>query len=93
MRNQLHLSLLTCLALCMSSSYRCFGALANAWHIPDNTDNLTFNMRNPEFEVGTNTTITIYQGVQKWTDSWGDGAADGPVLPQYSKCHHGGDLL
>jgi hypothetical protein len=56
MRNQLHLSLLTWMALCISSGSQCFGALANAWHIPDNTDNLTFNMPNPEFEVGTNTT-------------------------------------
>ena len=53
----------------------CHGVLANAWHIPDNAGDLGFNMRNPEFEIGTNTTITVYQGVQKWHNP-GDGTAN-----------------
>ena len=31
--------------------------LANAWHIPDNNGDLGFNMRNPEFEIGSNTAV------------------------------------
>jgi len=61
--------LVTGWALFISSGRPCFGVLANAWHIPDNAVDLGFNMRNPEFELGTNTTITVYQGVQKWTDN------------------------
>jgi len=45
--------------------------LANCWHIPDNTADLGFNMRNPEFEVSTNTPITVYSGVQKFNNSYG----------------------
>jgi glycosidase len=40
--------------------------LATAWHIPDNASDLGFNMRNPEFAIGTNTTVTFYTGVWKW---------------------------
>jgi hypothetical protein len=46
-------------------------SLANAWHIPDNYGDLGFNMRNPEFEIGTNTTVTIYSGEQKYNNSFG----------------------
>ena len=42
--------------------------LANVWHIPDNTSDLGLNMRNPEFAVGTNTTVTFYTGVWKWNN-------------------------
>src|SRR5436305_6854461 len=45
--------------------------LANAWHIPDNTNDLGFNMRNPEFEIGPNTAVTVYSGVQKFNNSFG----------------------
>ena len=68
MTNQRRLILLTSLVFCLSASPRCFGVLANAWHIPDNTSDLGFNMRNPEFEIGTNTTVTVYQGVQKYNN-------------------------
>jgi hypothetical protein len=40
--------------------------LATAWHIPDNASDLGFNMRNPEFAIGTNTTVTFYTGIWKW---------------------------
>jgi hypothetical protein len=43
-------------------------ALATVWHIPDDTADLGFNMRNPEFEIGTNTTITLYTGLWKWNN-------------------------
>jgi hypothetical protein len=42
--------------------------LATAWHIPDNSSDLGFNMRSPEFEIGTNTVVTIYSGVWKWSN-------------------------
>jgi hypothetical protein len=58
----------------------CFGVLANAWHIPDNTGDLGFNLRNPEFEVGTNTTVTIYQGLQKLGNSYGTANQTGGTL-------------
>jgi hypothetical protein len=45
--------------------------LANAWHIPDNNGDLGFNMRNPEFEVGTNTVVTVYSGIQKYNNPYG----------------------
>src|SRR4029077_7038435 len=51
-------------ALCFLAP-ACFAVLPTAWHIRDNSADLGFNMRNPEFELGSSTTITIYQGVQK----------------------------
>ncbi len=45
--------------------------LANAWHIPDNSGDLGFNLRNPEFEISTNTTVTVYSGIQKSNNSYG----------------------
>ena len=63
-----HLTLLGTLALGLSGAHQCLGVLANAWHIPDNTSDLGFHMRNPEFEIGTNTTVTVYQGVQKYNN-------------------------
>jgi hypothetical protein len=58
------------------------GYATTAWHIPDNPEvdanagtgsvNLV-HMRNPEMEISndplTPTTITIYQGIQKWTNN------------------------
>ena len=54
--------------------------LANAWHIPDNAADLGFHMRNPEFEVGTNSIVTIYQGVQKFNNSYGTANQTGGTL-------------
>ncbi len=51
--------------------------LANAFHIPDDSGEVLnpsqsgINMRSPEFEIGTNTTVTIYSGVQKFGNSYG----------------------
>jgi hypothetical protein len=38
--------------------------LATVWHIPDNSE-LGFNMRNPEFAIGSSTAVTFYTGVWK----------------------------
>jgi hypothetical protein len=43
--------------------------LATAWHIPDNATDIGVNMRNPEFEIGSNTPVTIYSGVWKTSNS------------------------
>jgi glycosidase len=59
---------LACLASCLVGARDGFSVLANAWHIPDNTGDLGFTMRGPEFEIGTNTTVTVYQGVQKYNN-------------------------
>ena len=63
--------LLLCLAFSFAGSYQCSAVLANCWHIPDNTNDLGFNMRNPEFELGPGSTITIYSGLQKYSNSFG----------------------
>ena len=75
MRNQLGLAFLACLTLWVGGGQRCLGVLANAWHIPDNAGDLGVNMRNPEFEMAANTTVTIYQGLQKYNNP-GYGAAN-----------------
>ncbi len=57
-----------CAAASLSSLFA-----TNAWHIPDNDGDLGTHMRNPWIEISNNpsspTTITIYQGIQKWTNS------------------------
>lgn len=68
MKSQPRLFLLACLTLCLACPRESAAGLANAWHIPDNTADLGFNMRNPEFEIGTSTTVTVYQGVQKYNN-------------------------
>src|SRR3954465_3583953 len=46
--------------------------VANAWHIPDNSADLNgTHMRNPWMEIGNNTPIAIYSGVQKFNNSYG----------------------
>ena len=80
MRTQPRLILFACLALCVSTGYQCLGVLANAWHLPDNTSDLGFNMRNPEFEIGTNTTVTVYSGIQKYNNSYGTANQTGGTL-------------
>jgi hypothetical protein len=44
---------------------------ANAWHVPDNSADLGFTMRNPEFEIGSNTAVTVYSGFQKFNNPFG----------------------
>jgi hypothetical protein len=57
----------TALLLCLKPEAQ--AALANAWHIPDGDTNFGgLNMRNPEFEIGTNTSVTIWSGVWKWSN-------------------------
>jgi hypothetical protein len=68
------------LALSLAGTHSSFAVLANAWHIPDNTNDLGFNMRNPEFEIGTNTSITIYSGIQKFNNSYGTANQTGGTL-------------
>lgn len=41
-------------------------APATVWHIPDNTSDLGFNMRNPETAIGAGTEVRLYTGVWKW---------------------------
>ncbi|MFM2295680.1 MAG: hypothetical protein RLZZ350_2093 [Verrucomicrobiota bacterium] len=45
--------------------------LVNGWHIPDNTADLGFTMRNPEFEFSTTNTVMVYSGIQKFNNSFG----------------------
>ena len=60
----------TALLLCLKPEAQAM--LANAWHIPDNSGDLSStNMRSPEFEIGTSTTVTVYSGVQKFNNSYG----------------------
>ena len=40
--------------------------LATCWHIPDNTGDLGFNMRNPETAIGAGTSVQFYTGVWKY---------------------------
>jgi hypothetical protein len=55
------------LAVCFAGfAWQANGALATVWHIPDNTSDLGFNMRNSEFAIGTNTTVTFYTGLWKF---------------------------
>jgi glycosidase len=62
-----------CFAVLVSFAFspRSQAVLANAWHIPDNTNDLGFNMRKPEFEIGPSNTITVYSGIQKLNNSYG----------------------
>ena len=53
-------------AVMLGGTFSARAALANVWHIPDNTSDLGFNMRNPEFAIGTNTTVTFYTGLYKF---------------------------
>lgn len=59
------------LALGLLTGPRAVAVLANAWHIPDNTNDLGFHMRNPEFEFGATNTVTIYSGIQKFNNPYG----------------------
>src|ERR1017187_3264521 len=62
------LALLSVVAL-LNFNFRAGAVLANAWHIPDGDSNFGgLNMRSPEFEISTNTTVTIWSGVWKWSN-------------------------
>ena len=53
----------------LACNFRADAQLATCWHIPDNTSDLGFNMRNPEFAIGANTVVKFYTGVWKWSNS------------------------
>ena len=53
---------------CLAANPAARAVLATVWHIPDNNTDLGVSMRNPEFEIGTNTTITFYTGLWKWNN-------------------------
>ena len=50
----------------LSFNFRAAAGLATCWHIPDNTSDLGFNMRNPETAIGANTVVKFYTGVYKY---------------------------
>jgi hypothetical protein len=58
----------------------CSAVLANVWHIPDDSSDLGFNMRNPEFEISTNTSVSVFQGLQKYNNSFGTANQTGGTL-------------
>ena len=71
MKNYRFISGLAALVLLVSFHPEARAVLANAWHIPDNAGDLGFTMRNPEFEIGTNTVVTVYSGIQKFNNPFG----------------------
>ncbi|MEY4385732.1 MAG: hypothetical protein RLY20_1015, partial [Verrucomicrobiota bacterium] len=71
MKSQKLLALLAGAALIVGAPLETFAVVANGWHIPDNKSDLGFNMRNPEFEVGSTNTITVYSGIQKFNNAYG----------------------
>ena len=81
------LSICTLVVLMMAAASReARAVLANAFHIPDdngealNPSQSGINMRSPEFEIGTNTTVTVYSGVQKFNNSYGTANQTGGTL-------------
>ena len=70
---------LMCVLLPVSASY---AAIANAWHIPDNSssDLGGTHMRNPEFEFDQNTAVTFYTGLQKYNNVFGTANQTGGTL-------------
>jgi glycosidase len=72
--------LLWVLAFWVFAGARAGAVLANGWHIPDNSGDLGFKMRNPEFEVGANTSITVYSGLQKYNNPYGTANQTGGTL-------------
>src|SRR5437868_13850544 len=67
-------------AFCVAEIEQCFGVLANAWHIPDNSGDLNLHMRDPEFEIGPSMTINVYSGLQKFNNSFGTANQTGGTL-------------
>ena len=56
------------LVVLLGIHFRLGAGLATVWHIPDNATDLPgINLRNPEFEIGTNTVITFYTGLWKYS--------------------------
>ena len=56
------------LVVLLGIHFRLGAGLATVWHIPDNATDLPgINLRNPGFEIGTNTVITFYTGLWKYS--------------------------
>src|SRR5215510_522311 len=72
--------LLLCVSLWWFTGQQCLGVLANAWHIPDNSSDLGLHMRNPEFEIGPSSTVTVYSGIQKFSNPYGTANQTGGTL-------------
>ena len=54
-----------CVAIFFACSHAAHAQnLGNAFHVPDSTEVGGTHMRSPEFEIGTDTTVTIYSGNQ-----------------------------
>jgi len=53
-------------AVFFNFTFHADATLATVWHIPDNTGDLGFNMRNPEFAIGTSTAVKFYTGTWKF---------------------------
>lgn len=66
--NRLLAALFLALATTFAAAPAAFAVLANAWHIPDNTADLGFHMRNPQFEFGPAAAVTNYTGIQKFNN-------------------------
>ncbi|MDQ2949110.1 MAG: hypothetical protein M3Y27_24755, partial [Acidobacteriota bacterium] len=68
--------------LVLISAQHASAVTANAWHIPDNSPSAigTVHMRNPEFEIGSATAVTVYSGVQKFNNSFGTANQTGGTL-------------
>ena len=69
-------------AVWLGSVAQSWAVLANAWHIPDNAVGAIGgnHMRQPEFDIGANTSVTIYSGVQKFGNSYGTANQTGGTL-------------
>ena len=62
-----------------------WGALPNAWHIPDNaivsgSGGTTPTMRNPRVEFGNTGTVRIFSGIQKFNNGFGTADQNGGAL-------------
>ena len=56
---------LVCVAVLFVASQAAAQTLGNAFHVPDSAEvGGSTHMRNPEFEIGTSTTVTVYSGNQ-----------------------------
>ncbi len=86
MNHRHFITLITGLLLWLGTSRDSVAVLANAFHIPDDNGEAVsptlsgINMRSPEFEIGTSTTVTIYSGVQKYNNTYGTANQTGGTL-------------
>ncbi len=80
MKRRLGFVLVLCLSFAALGEVK--ATLANAWHIPDNAVQAIggAHMRNPEFEIGSNTPVTVFSGVQKYNNSFGTANQTGGTL-------------